>query len=249
MPVPLLAVLGAAAVVVALVVGLVLFERRRLAARDADFGREAAQRGWRYTSGRFREGRTERWQGLGLGGPWTLEVVERSRRKRQAVRITRWWNAGPDAAPATGPLVLLVARGDEMVGPIDAATSGGMLAELLAGAAQMGLAFAVDYRFGPVGALSGRTLERVDEAQPIVEGFAVLSDDPAGARRRLTPDLVAALRLALPPAAWTDGAIRQPWVSLAGDRLVIAGTSRLAPRIADIAALVQAGGQVAQRLG
>lgn len=247
MPVPVLAVLGAVVVVIALIVGLAVLERRRLAARDVELARDAAQRGWHFTSTTARGTRTERWQGMGFAGPWTAEIVEHRGRKRPTLRISRWWNGAADAVPPTGaPILLLISLGDDIGRPLAAATDGGLLAQMMAGAVRMGLAFAVDHRFGPQGSVQGRELHRVDQARPIVDGFAVLSDQPAEATRRLTPGLVAAIRQAFPPGAWDDGPIPHPWISLAGDRVVIAAMSRLAPRASDVAALVQAGVLVAQ---
>ena len=207
MPVPALVVLGAIGLVAVLVAVLLTMERRRLAARDADMARDAAQRGWRYQAWRVRGRRTERWQGPSLtgsapfghgrGGPWTAEVVEQRRRK------------GPTLA----------------------------------------LAMALDVRFGPSASLSAFPLQRVDPERPIVDGYAVLSDDPPAATGRLTPGVVAAVRQALPPDVWGDGPIRRPWVSLAGDRVGVAGVSRREPRAVDVAALVQAGGLIAQQRG
>jgi hypothetical protein len=249
-PVPVLAVLGAAGVVVALIVALQILERRRLADRDAGFARDAASRGWHYTSHRVRTTRTERWQGMGLGGPWTLEIVEHRGRKRPAQRITRWWNGPAEAStPAGTPVVLLVALGDEVSRPLQALSGDGAIARLAAGAMRMALDVAIGMRFGATAGLDGRALEWLDRETPIVGGYTVLADDPAEVGRRLTPARLAAIRQAFAPGAWDDGAVRHPWIAFAGDRVAIAGMSRLSPRLADVEALVQAGGLVAQARG
>lgn len=259
MPVPALVVLGAIGLVAVLVAVLLRMERRRLAARDVDLARDAAQRGWRYESTRIRGKLTARWQGPGFtasgpGGSWTAEVNEQRRRKGATLHYCRWWNGPADAQPpAAGPVILLMALGDELAAPFTVAPGGGALASTLAGvgggALRIALAMALDFRFGPSASLSAFPLQRVDPDRPIIDGYAVLSDDPAAAAARLTPGFVAAVGQALPAALWDDGPIRRPWVSLAGDRVAVAGVSRLEPRAIDVAALVQAGGLLAQHRG
>jgi hypothetical protein len=251
-PVPALVVLGAIGLVAVLVAVLLRMERRRLAARDADLARDAAQRGWRYEASKLRGRRTERWQGTGPSGPWTAEVVEQRRRKGPPTCFCRWWNGAADASPPTaGPVILLMALGEEVAAPFTLAPGGaapgdGVLAGVLGGALRMALAMALDFRFGASSSLSAFQLQRVDRDRPIVDGYAVLSDDPARVTARLTPGFVAAVRQALPPRVWNDGPIRHPWIGLAGDRVAVAGVSRREPRAIDVAALVQAGGLLAQ---
>ena len=256
MPVPALVVLGAIGLVAVLVAALLRMERRRQAARDADLAGDAARRGWRYEAWRVRGKRTERWQGIAASGPWTADVVEQRRRQQKGptLRYCRWWNGPPDAPPpAAGPVILLLGLGDEAAAPFTVSPGGGAIAGALAGAAdgalRIALAMALDFRFGPSASLSAFPLRRVDPDRPIVDGYAVLADDPAAAAARLTPGFVAVVRQALPPDTWHDGPIRRPWVALAGDRVAVAGVARREPRAADVAALVQAGGLIAQHRG
>ena len=251
MPVPALAVIGGAILLLAFVIALQILERRRLAARDEAFTREAAMRGWRYSSTARPGTRWERWQGAGLAGPWSVEITEHRGRKRPALRVMRWWNGGADApGPTAGPIILLLPIGDETRLPLQSGALGtGVLGRMAEGAARMALAMGVDHHFGPLGSIQGRTLERLDADQPMIEGFAVLADPEDEARRRLTPDLVAALRRAFPAAGWPGRAIHQPWVTVHGDRVAIACVSRLAPTAADVAALVEAGTLVAGARG
>ena len=108
MQLPVLAIVGAIAAIVCIVVCLQVLEARRTATRRDAFSREAAQRGWRYACTTEGGTRTDRFEGTSLAGSWTAEVIERRGRKRPGVRLMRWWNARADAPPpAAGPFVLV----------------------------------------------------------------------------------------------------------------------------------------------
>ena len=148
MPVPVLAVAGAVAAIVFIVVALSVLESRRLEARREAFTREAAQRGWRYASRMEAGTRTERFEGSGLAGPWTAEVIERRGRKRPGVRLMRWWNAPADAPPPAGPFLLMLAVEAEQRLP-EEEPAAGALARLAARTVQMALSWASRSASGP----------------------------------------------------------------------------------------------------
>jgi hypothetical protein len=247
MPVPVLPVVGAVAAIVAFVVLLLVLERRRLSARRDAFAREASQRGWRHAVADVRGTRIDRFQGTSLAGSWTAEVVERRGRKRPGVRLLRWWNGAPEAPQAPGPVVLLLPMSGRTGLPLDQDTLGtGVFARLAHRAVQAALAFGMSHHFGALTDLRGRELHRLDAEAPLVDGYAVLADQPDDARRRLTPGLLGVLRQAFRPDAWTGRAIDQPWVTLAGDRIAIACVSQRVPVAQDVASLVEAGSTVAR---
>ena len=249
MPVPVLPVVGAIAAIVLFVVLLLVLEHRRRAARREAFARDASHRGWRHTVADARGTRIDRFQGTSLAGSWTADVVERPGRKRPGVRVLRWWNGAADGPPPAGPVMLLLPMGGEGGVPLDrvadAARGTGTFARLAQRAVLAALAFGIDHHFGALVDVRGRELHRLDAEAPMVEGFAVLADQPDDARRRLTPGLLGVLRRAFRPAAWAGRAIERPWVTLTGDRIAIACVSQRQPDAADVAALADAGSMVA----
>jgi hypothetical protein len=246
MPLPVLPVVGAIAAIVAVIVLLLVLERRRLASRREAFAREAAQRGWRHTVADARGTRVDRFQGTSLAGSWTADVVERRGRKRPGVRLLRWWNGAAEVSPSPSPVVLLLPMSGTTGLPLDPGTIGtGVFASLAQRAVQAALAFGMSHHFGALADVRGRELHRLDTEAPMVEGFAVLADQPDDARRRLTPGLLGVLRQTFRPGVWAGRAIDQPWITVAGDRIAIACVSHRLPQAADVAALAEAGSTVA----
>jgi hypothetical protein len=247
MPVPVLPVVGAIAAIVAIVVLLQMLEHRRLAVRRDEFAREASQRGWRHTVADVPGTRIDRFQGTSLSGGWTAEVVERRGRKRPGIRLLRWWNGAAETPAPPGPVVLLLPMSGKTGLPLDKDTIGtGVFARMAHRAVQAALAFGMSHHFGALSDVRGRELQRLDAEAPLIEGFAVLADQPDEARRRLTPGLLGVLRQAFRPDGWKGRSIDQPWVTLAGDRIAIACVSQRLPHAADVAALVEAGSAVAR---
>jgi hypothetical protein len=247
MPVEALAVAGAVAAIVAVVVLLQVLDHRRLAARRDEFVRESSQRGWRHSVADVPGTRVDRFQGTSLSGSWTAEVVERRGRKRPGVRLLRWWNGAADTSAPAGPVVLLLPLSGKTGLPLDKDTLGtGVFARMAHRAVQAALAFGMSHHFGALADVRGRELHRLDAEAPLVDGFAVLADQPDDARRRLTPGLLGVLRQAFRPDAWAGRSIDQPWVTLTGDRIAVACVSQKRPYAADVAALVEAGSSVAR---
>jgi hypothetical protein len=246
MPVPVLAVLGAVAVVGALIAGLLLFEHKRLAARYADVTRDAVQRGWRFSTSYVRgeRGRIDRWEGVGLSGGWTAESIAWHRRRDRDPRVLRWWNAAPGAPAPSGPIVVLLDT-DGAAMP-DVSTIQGRLGEFAQAAARTLFTRAFERHFGSALSLDGRELQRVEGLDTIADGFVVLSDRPIEAAPRLTPALFAAIRQACDVRAWTDVGVKRPWVGLCGDRIVLSGAAQRPPEIAQIVAVVEAGSALAR---
>ena len=245
MQLPVLAIVGAIAAIVCVVVCLQVLEARRTATRRDAFSREAAQRGWRYACTTEGGTRTDRFEGTSLAGSWTAEVIERRGRKRPGVRLMRWWNGRADAPPpAAGPFVLVLAVDADQRLP-EEEPADGALARFAARAVQMALGYGVGFRFGTVLPADRLVFQRVGLAGPAVEDFAFLSDQPDAARRRLSPAFLDALRRAFPQGGWDSRRARRPWLGLVGDRVAIACMSETVPDAADVARLVDAGAIVA----
>jgi hypothetical protein len=246
MPVPVLPVVGAVAAMVAIVAMLRLLERRRRQARDIALAADASRRGWTYTSTNIPRRRIERWQGSGLSGAWTAEIEQGPGRKPPGVRLFRWWNAAPDAGqPITGPTILLVPLADRSALP-PARLGGGTFEQFAERAAQRGIAYTMDHRTGGTANWRGRLIQMIDGERRIVAGFAVLSDQRDETLARLSAGLVSTLQQRFAPMAWDGERARHPWIALVGDRVAIACTARLAPQLADVLALVDAGSAVAR---
>jgi hypothetical protein len=231
-----------------------ILERRRRAARDAALARDAVQRGWRYSTSAGGRGRTQQWTGIGPGGVFTAEASHRSRRRRSDLHVVRWWNGAPDQAPPAAALTLLIQVGDEV--PPTVLAGDGVLASLAQSAFRMGLGLAFATHFRTALSIEGRDLQRVEPERSVVPGFAVLSDQPLEAARRLTPAFVAAVVRAFPPESRDDGPAgpfqgdrARAWIGLCGDRIAVASRTRKAADLADIVALVAAGAAIAAARG
>ena len=246
----LAAALVVAGIVTLLVVVLVL-DRRRRATRDAALAADAVQRGWRYATSSSGRARTQQWTGTGPTGPFTAQAAHYRRRRQSDLHLVRWWNAAADAAPPAGPMILLVEVGD---GTLPQLLPGdGVLAGLAQGVARMGLGYAFDQYFRGGLSIEGRNLQQVDPDRALVPGFAVLSDQPLDAARRLTPAFAAAVSRAFPSGPG-DGATRGPrlaraWICLCGDRVAVASPRRKAADLGDIVALADAGAALVRAVG
>lgn len=224
-----------------LFVGLTRERRRRDDRRDT-FTDDATQHGWRFAttySGRNYY-RADRWDGP--SGAWTAESVGPATPYSWDPRILRWWNAGRGAPAPVGPIVLLL-DGDGKALP-DVSRVEGRLARF---AARRRFARAFKRRFGAALLLEGRDLPRVDGLDPLTGGFVVFSDQPAEAAKRLTPELLAAIRQIW--SAWADIGVEAPSVALSGDRIAIACVQQRPAEIAHVAVLVEAGFALAQARG
>jgi len=237
---------------VGIFVGAFLIARRRRAAQDAAHARDAVQRGWRYSAtSSSLHGRTRQWTGSGSAGVFTAEALHRPRRRQSDLHVVRWWNAAPDQPQPAGPMMLLIQVGDEV--PPAVLSGDGVLAGLAQTVLRMGLGFAFDTHFRGALSIEGRNLQPVEPHRPPVPGFAVLSDQPLDAVRRLTPAFVAAVTRAFPPASRDDAPAglwkedqERAWIGLCGDRIAVASRKRKAAEIADIVALADAGTALAR---
>ncbi len=249
MKVPVPVMIGGFAVAVALVIWLIVAERRFRAARLERFTRDAVQRGWRFSTSytRGERERIDRWEGVGLSGGWTAEAVEIRRRHSRDPRVLRWWNAAPGAPAPSGPVVVLLDTDGEAMP--DASKIEGRLAEFAQATVRRLFAKAFERHFGSALFLEGRELQRVDGLGPLTDGFVVLSDQPAEAARRLTPAFCASIRQVCEVAAWADRGVKRPWVGLCGDRIAIAGVAQRSPEIPQVVAVVDAGSALARARG
>jgi hypothetical protein len=246
MKVPAQVMVGVLALVLALVVWLMVSERRFRAARLERFTRDAVQRGWRFSTNytRGERQRIDRWEGVGLAGGWTAEAVEIRLRHNRDPRILRWWNAAPGAPAPAGPLVVLLDTDGERMP--DVSKIEGRLAAFAQTAARKLFATAFERHFGGALSLDGRHLERVDGLGSLTDGFVVLSDHSAEAARRLTPALLAAITQACESPAWADIGVKRPWVALCGDRIALAGVAQRPADTAHVVAVVDAGSALAR---
>jgi hypothetical protein len=236
---PALVAVGVGAGVAALVGGLVAYERRRAAARDAEMARLAVQRGWRYQLVTERGQRIERFQGTSLAGPWTLEVADIRARRRGPRRLLRWSDG--DTASAAPPdqtaVVFLLPTGGH-ARPFDLLASGGLAGQLAGTLIRRNLAQVFVHAFGD-GSLAGRELEMVKPSVPLVD-YVVFCERKADALRRITPGFASALQRAFGDA-WRGRGLERPWITLAGDRVALACSVRHTPDVTLMAAVIDAG--------
>jgi hypothetical protein len=240
MPDPALIVLAVAAGVGVLLAGLMAYERRRLAARDEALARLAVQRGWRYQALREGGARIERFQGTGLAGAWTLDMVDARRRKRAPRRMIRWSDGGEafTAPPADVTVVFLIPTGG-LTRPFELLASGGMAGAIAGTLIRKNLAQIFVHAFGDAG-LSGRELQMVKPSVPLID-YAVFAERKAEADRRVTPGLASAIQRAFSGDVWRTRGIEPPWITLAGDRVALAFMARRTPDAAAMTAVIDAG--------
>jgi hypothetical protein len=217
-------------------------QRRKAEELAARLKPEASARGWDVTTELRRDNvRVIRWRGREFDIQWIGEDLYRTRGQRpnrQVMEVTRWQTV--DRSGPTGAIFLMgVPEGTQLP---KAQAVEGFFQSLALKAAFLALDKALDMYFGvEIGKeIDASTLTRVEEVEPLLNGYAVFAEQPHEAAGIIRNGVDKAIAATIDGGPEAIRGARRPWVLLWKKGVVVArvGATRTA---AEMEPLVIAG--------
>ena len=211
---------------------------------------EASMRGWQVTTEyRSDHVRVIRWSGRDFDIQWIGEDLYRKRGQRpnrQVMELTRWQTV-ERRGPAGTIFLMGLPEGTEVP---KAQEVSGLIESLALKAALFALDKGIDLYFGAdIGKdVDARELKRVEEVEPLLNGYAVFAQHQHEAAQVLRNGVAAAVAQTIDAGPESMKGYRRPWI-LIWKRGVVIGRMGSTRTAAELEPFVKAGVAITRALG